>query len=79
MIFSSRSHATSLLNFISSIHTTLGMVYIRSPGLVCILIRLYTCNIIIRYKECGKADGKNQPGQGEGQRYSLVSRTSGQE
>ena len=37
-------------------------------------------NIIIRYKECGKADGEDQPGQGEGQRYSLeISQTSGQE
>ena len=45
-----------------------------------IIIRLYTYNIIIRYKECGKADGQDQPGQGEGQRYSLeISRTSGQE
>ena len=56
---------TLLASFFLPFHLSLKTCTDTSgqPGLVCIIIRLYTCNIIIRYKECGKADGQDQPGQ----------------
>ena len=53
MIFSSRSPATSLLNFISSIHTTLGMVCTYMYMYMSVPPSIY---VSVFYTEYGESD-----------------------